>query len=173
MQVPEPIMRAPAFLQSDLPLTPLPHLLRHKEDQPRVLLVDDEPVVRRLLRGALMRERWQMTEAGSGAEALQVAGALPRLDILFVGTRLTDVDGIALADILARHHHGLRIVYITPVVGGSAVTAADASLASDELVLRKPFLRVDLPRVVAALRSSLPAPASKGSAFRRPAYSLP
>jgi two-component system OmpR family response regulator len=169
----EPIMRAPAFLQSDLPLTPIPHLLRYKEDQPRVLLVDDEPVVRRLLRGALMRERWQVTEAATGAEALQAAGALPKLDILFVGTKLADVDGIALAQMLARHHHGLRIVYITPVVGGSPANAAEASLGSDELILRKPFLRVDLPRVVATLRSSLPAQPSKPTPIRRPAFSLP
>lgn len=61
----------------------------------RILVVDDEAAVRKLLRIGLTAHDYEVIEAGDGAEALRLAVArAPRLVILDLG--LPDMDGVDL-----------------------------------------------------------------------------
>src|SRR5439155_2546310 len=60
---------------------------------PRVLVVDDEPQIRRSLRVALRANGYEVEEAGTGEDALnRIATKPPELVILDLG--LPDIDGV-------------------------------------------------------------------------------
>jgi two-component system cell cycle sensor histidine kinase/response regulator CckA len=80
-----------------------------------ILLVEDEPALRRLARGVLQRQGYQVHEAGCGAEALAIwAEHAPEIDLL-----LTDLvmpggwPGRKLAERFQGEKSGLRVIYST------------------------------------------------------------
>jgi CheY-like chemotaxis protein len=68
---------------------------------PKILIVDDDPLMRRLLRHYLLRAGYQLTEATSGLEGLKAAFCeLPQLVILDV--MMEEMDGLAVVRELRR-----------------------------------------------------------------------
>jgi two-component system KDP operon response regulator KdpE len=113
-----------------------------------VLVVDDEPAIRRLLRTSLTAEGYRVSEASTGAEAIaQVGTETP--DVVLLDLGLPDIDGL---DVIRT----LRARSAVPIVVVSAredergkVTALD--LGADDYVT-KPF---GIPELVARLRAAL------------------
>ena len=63
--------------------------------QPLVLIVDDEPAIRRLLRTSLLAQGYRTVEAESGAAAMTMAmAATEKPDILLLDLGLPDMDGL-------------------------------------------------------------------------------
>ena len=63
-----------------------------------VLVVDDEPVVRRLAYRILNDAGYRVLEASDGAEALEVLRAAPsRIDLVIVDAIMPNLDGAALS----------------------------------------------------------------------------
>jgi two-component system, OmpR family, KDP operon response regulator KdpE len=61
----------------------------------RILVVDDEPEIRRFLRASLRAQQYEVLEASNGTQALEVmAQHLPDLMILDLG--LPDIDGVEI-----------------------------------------------------------------------------
>jgi len=59
----------------------------------RILVVDDEPEIRRFLRASLKAQQYEVLEASNGTQALEVMTQhLPDLMILDLG--LPDIDGV-------------------------------------------------------------------------------
>ncbi len=119
---------------------------------PKVLIVDDEKAIQRLLRNALSGGEFSLHEAGTGQEALAAAAQLsPDLIILDLG--LPDMDGV---EVLRR----LREWSQTPVIilsvrerEGDKIAALDAG--ADDYVT-KPFgIGELLARMRVALRRSM------------------
>ena len=119
------------------------------EPAPSVLIVEDEPQIRRFVRSALEAQRCQVFEAGTVADGLREAGARhPDLIILDLG--LPDGDGVG-------YLRELRTWSKLPVIILSARTAeADKIAALDagaDDYLTKPFSVGELmARVRAGLR---------------------
>src|SRR5262249_54003543 len=67
---------------------------------PKILVVDDEPPIRKLLRMGLSSQGYDVLEAPDGKSALELLAKKPALVILDLG--LPDVDG---HDLLARIRH--------------------------------------------------------------------
>ena len=119
---------------------------------PCVLIVDDEPAIRRLLRTSLRAEGYRTEEAATGAEALARAAAA---DIVVLDLGLPDLDGL---EVIRR----LRAISAVPIVvlssreaEGGKVAALD--LGADDYVT-KPFGIAELmARLRAALRHRLQA----------------
>jgi two-component system KDP operon response regulator KdpE len=117
---------------------------------PLVLIVDDEPAIRRLLRTSLGAEGYRTTEAASGAEALAQA---PDADIVVLDLGLPDLDGL---EVIRR----LRAASAVPVVVLSSREAEAGKVAALDLgaddYVTKPFGIAELmARLRAALRHRL------------------
>ena len=77
----------------------------------RVLLVDDEPNLLRLLGAVLRSGGFQVTAATSSAAALALADEA--WDVLVTDVSLTGMDGPALAERIAQRHPGLLVVLMS------------------------------------------------------------
>lgn len=136
---------------SGLPLLPG---LRHTGPVPTVLLVDDEPGIREIVRAYLEADGFTVHEAGTGEMALQAARAqMP--DLIVLDLVLPDCGG---EEICAR----IRQVSRVPVIMLTARSAVSdrlrgLSLGADDYMV-KPFSPRELvARVHAVLRRTAPA----------------
>lgn len=103
----------------------------------RVLVVDDSPVSRMLLRAVLEGEGYEVREAGTGDEALQVlAGFTP--DIVTMDVHMPGMDGYETTErILERY--ALPVVILSASVDHQASATAMRALEAGALaVLEKP-----------------------------------
>jgi DNA-binding response OmpR family regulator len=135
----------------------------------RVLVVDDEPQIRRALSVNLRARGYEVDTAASGEEALrQAAAQVPDLVVLDLG--LPGIDGVEVI-------RGLRGWTSVPIVVLSVrdqerdkVAALDAG--ADDYVT-KPFgIGELLARLRAALRRAAPAGESGSAAVETPDFSL-
>lgn len=120
----------------------------------RVLVVDDEPPIRRFLRTVLNAHGYIVFEARNGQEALaQVSAEHPDLIILDLG--LPDVDGVEVIRLL-RVWNRIPILILS-VRGGEQDKIAALDAGADDY-LTKPFGSGELlARLRAAVRRAAPA----------------
>jgi signal transduction histidine kinase len=111
----------------------------------RILVVDDEKVVRELLAQMLREQGYEVEVAGSARDARALGG---RWDLLLTDVVMPGTDGVKLSkQIDARH-----VLFISGY-DQEALVAGDASF------LQKPFSRDELTRTVRALFDAAPVPA--------------
>jgi two-component system KDP operon response regulator KdpE len=120
----------------------------------RVLVVDDEPPIRKLLRMGLSTQGYQVLEASSGKTALELLGEKPDLVILDLG--LPDVRGLDLLRTIRARNEQVPIVVLSSR-GDEAAKVQALDLGADDYVT-KPFGTEELlARMRAALRHQLQA----------------
>ncbi|HVS01218.1 MAG TPA: ATP-binding protein [Thermoanaerobaculia bacterium] len=108
----------------------------------RVLVAEDEPAVRELVSRLLRRQGYRVVVAASGAEALAVAAAAERFDLLVTDVVMADMDGRRLAAALRRTAPGLPVVFMSGYSQESAPGLRE--LAGGDHFLQKPFTADDL-----------------------------
>jgi CheY-like chemotaxis protein len=119
----------------------------HSSRARTVLLVDDEPSIRRLLSGALTRRGLKVVEAGDGTEALEAFhGAAGDVDLLITDMRMPRLGGCELVRALRSRRPDLKILCIT---GFPPNVSSDLDVA----MLVKPFTCHDLMTTVGSLLS--------------------
>ena len=114
----------------------------------RVLVVDDEHALRRLLRLYLEKEGYEVVEADDGLDALSLL-RLGGLDLALVDVMLPELDGFEVVRRI-RAESGIPIIMIT-ARGEEAQRIAGLELGADDYVV-KPF---SAPEVVARVRAQL------------------
>ncbi|QSQ21223.1 PAS domain S-box protein [Pyxidicoccus parkwayensis] len=103
----------------------------------RVLVVDDEPAVGRVLQ-RILREH-QVEVANSGRQALELLEQGPEPDAVLCDVMMPDLTGRDVYEAVRREHAGLECRFIF-VSGGAFTTGAREFLASiPNLLLEKPF----------------------------------
>jgi two-component system KDP operon response regulator KdpE len=118
----------------------------------RVLIVDDEPPIRKLLRMGLTAQGYQVMEAPNGKTALELVAQSPDLVILDLG--LPDVQGLELLRTIRARNEQVPIVVLSSR-GDEAAKVAALDLGADDYVT-KPFGTEELlARMRAALRHQL------------------
>jgi two-component system KDP operon response regulator KdpE len=118
----------------------------------RVLVVDDEPPIRKLLRMGLGTQGYQVLEAPNARTALDLAAERPDLIILDLG--LPDMQGLELLRTLRERSEGVPIVVLSSR-GDEAAKVEALDLGADDYVT-KPFgMEELLARIRAALRHQL------------------
>jgi PAS domain S-box-containing protein len=113
-----------------------------------VLIVEDDEVVRAFAAQVLRDAGSVVFEAENAAEALAIAARESKpLDLLLSDVVLPGIDGADLAARLRALRPGLRVLFMSGYTPEEIVVAA--ALASEDLLLRKPFLPADLRQRVA------------------------
>lgn len=104
----------------------------------RVLVADDEPITRMLVKLLLEREQYEVLEATNGREAVEIA-AREKPDLLLIDLNMPDVDGYQA---IAQLRRGLAPVTMPIVVltaeSGAGVERRVLDLGADDYIL-KPF----------------------------------
>ena len=114
----------------------------------KALVVDDEPAVRRFLRTSLEPRGYQVTEASSGHEAVDVV-AHSKPDVILLDMGLPDLDGVEVTRIL-REWCSIPIIILSVRESEADKVAALDAGADDYLT--KPF---GLNELTARLRAAL------------------
>ena len=118
----------------------------------KVLVVDDEPPIRKLLRMGLGTQGYEILEAPNGKAALDLLAQEPDLIILDLG--LPDMEGLDLLRMIRGRSEKVPIVVLSSR-GDEAGKVAALDLGADDYVT-KPFgMEELLARVRAALRHQL------------------
>ena len=113
-----------------------------------VLVVDDEPLVRTLVRAALADAGLEVLEAGGPDEALELVGRHPGpIDLVLTDVRMPGMRGNELVPLLSARRPGLRALYMSGYV--------DVPLAQVTPLIEKPFRLAEL---TAAVRDVLAEP---------------
>lgn len=118
---------------------------------PKILIVDDQPEVRKLVRMTLELGDYALAEAASGAEALQEIAADPPqlvlLDVMMPGA----LDGYEVCKRIKANPelNGLRVLLLTAKGQSGDLEAGCASGADAYLV--KPFSPLELVELVERL----------------------
>ncbi|PDT89831.1 DNA-binding response regulator [Bradyrhizobium sp. Y36] len=118
----------------------------------KVLVIDDEPPIRKLLRMGLTTQGYEILEASNGKIALEKLGEAPALIILDLG--LPDVQGHELLRTIRARNESVPIVVLSSR-GDEAGKVQALDLGADDY-LTKPFgMEELLARLRAALRHQL------------------
>jgi PAS domain S-box-containing protein len=121
---------------------------------PRVLVVDDEDGVRRLMHGCLKQEGYEMLEARDGEEAERIARACPApIHLLVTDVAMPGMSGPQLAARLRPLRPEMKTLFVT---GSDSDLLERASLSPEEL-LAKPFQVPELKSRVRRLVQRPPA----------------
>ena len=116
--------------------------------QSRILLVDDEPNLRKVL-GALLRQQgYEVHAEVDGAAALALVRASPpkTFDVVITDLRMPNLDGIGLLKALALHEPNLPVILLT--AHGTVDSAVEAVKLGAFDYLEKPFDRDQIHQVI-------------------------
>lgn len=107
------------------------------EEQPaRVLVVDDEPALRRSLARLLLSRGMQVITADDGAAAIDLLSG-QRVDVALIDLMMPHVNGLELLDHIKATHQGVEVIIMTAF--GDVETAVRAVRAGAYHFLTKPF----------------------------------
>ena len=112
----------------------------------RVLVVEDEEVVRGLVRQMLVGEGYEVLVAQDGEEAIELAGR-STIDVLLTDLTMPKVGGREVAERLRESQPGLRVIYMS----GYAEDLPTGALPPATSFLGKPFTFAELTETVHSL----------------------
>jgi two-component system KDP operon response regulator KdpE len=115
----------------------------------KVLVVDDEPPIRKLLRMGLSAHGYQVIDAPNGKVALELISQKPDLIILDLG--LPDIQGLDLLRKMREQNEGVPIVVLSSRADEAAKVEA-LDFGADDYVTKPFALRELMSRIRALLR---------------------
>ncbi len=120
-----------------------------------LLVVDDEAVIRHLLRSALEMHHYKVLVAKNGREALQVLGAGEAVDLVITDIVMPEMDGYALHAEVSRLYPDLKFIFVSgyPDQDPDRPSAAELSVE----FVQKPFNFDELHAVIRGLLDQVEA----------------
>ena len=136
----------------------------------RILVVDDQPNLRMLLRTTFEIIDVQVDEAGSAAEAMQrLAERTP--DVIVLDVALPDVDGLSLCRRL-RAQPSTAEVPIVLLTGSSDANDEEGRAAGADAFVHKPFSPLELLEIIEQVAGGLPQGPFRRKTEERPEEQL-
>jgi PAS domain S-box-containing protein len=137
--------------------------------KPCVLLVDDDPIVRDVLRLSLEDAAYTVHTAESGAAALAWLEAGQPMDIIVSDLTMPGMDGLALIRAMQERRPNLPAILLSGYVGDGAALAIGGALSGTFSLLRKPVSGTQLADRISALLASTMQPSRASSRRQDPA----
>jgi two-component system KDP operon response regulator KdpE len=130
----------------------------------RILVVDDDPQIRRVMRVTLTAHGYEVNDARSGKEALDRLQC-ENYDLVLLDVNLPDMGGITVCRTLRRDPHGFELAIIMLTVRNTEKDKVDALDAGADDYVTKPF---SIPELLARIRAALRrVPAEPGLELKR------
>jgi CheY-like chemotaxis protein len=108
-------------------------------DKKTIMVVEDEPTLRALVRKVLERGGYTVIESSSGLAALELWGkSKPHIDLLLTDMVMPDgISGLQLADKLKAQNPGLKVIFTTGY--SSELMGKDFEIKEGVNFLQKPY----------------------------------
>jgi two-component system KDP operon response regulator KdpE len=116
-----------------------------------ILVVDDDPQVRRVMRVTLTAHGYEVSDARSGEEALERLRC-KNYDLVLLDMNMHDMNGIEVCRTLRCGRRGFELVIIMLTVRGTEKDKIDALDAGADDYVTKPF---SIPELLARIRAAL------------------
>ncbi|HEX7795874.1 MAG TPA: response regulator [Vicinamibacterales bacterium] len=113
------------------------HIAVAEAPGPRVLVVDDEPLIRWSIAEALSENGYSVVEAGTGRAAIQEAAVCDRFNVIVLDLRLPDSDSLSL--LVRLHELAPRARIIMMTAHGTDEVADEAHARGAYGFVHKPF----------------------------------
>jgi CheY-like chemotaxis protein len=144
------VVLLPEALASDAEEDPAAAEEQDDGPQARILVVEDEEVVRELVRSALERRGHEVTVARDGAEALRLCADGERaFDLILTDVVMPQLNGVELAERLSVLRPALRVVFMSGYTRGTIDERM--LLQPGRAFLQKPFTVAELLQTVARM----------------------
>lgn len=124
----------------------------------RILIVDDEPYIRELIRETLRSRAYETGVAANGVEALDILSR-EKYDVLVTDVVMPGMQGLDLLKRAKRAHPRMKVIVLTGFPRESDI--GDFLLQGADEFLPKPFRANDL--VLAIRRLEFPPPPGDGA----------
>jgi DNA-binding NtrC family response regulator len=115
----------------------------------RILIVDDEPLIRWCIAETLGTAGYGITQAQDAASALRVLTDVPEPDVILLDLRLPDSSDLSLLERVRTIAPAAAVIVMTAF--GTPEITAEALKLGARAVLTKPFDMQDLAQVVSSL----------------------
>jgi two-component system KDP operon response regulator KdpE len=117
----------------------------------RILVVDDEPQIRRVMRTTLVANGYEMAEARSGEDALEMLRS-ERYDLVLLDVNMPGQGGIATCRAIRSERPGLDLAIIMLTVKNDERDKVEALDAGADDYVTKPY---GTPELLARIRAAL------------------
>lgn len=114
-----------------------------------VIVADDEALLRWAVSERLAKEGHSITEADSGATALDALATVPPPTVMVLDVKLPDMSGLTVLSEIRTRRPDVAVVIMTAYLAGEALQEAERLGA--HAILAKP---VDLDRIAAAVAAA-------------------
>jgi CheY-like chemotaxis protein len=125
---------------------------------PRILLVDDDDMVREVLMEQLAEYGYEVLPAEQAATALALLDANEPVHVLITDLKMPGMDGIALIRETRQRRPRLPVILLTGYIGDAAVLAAGRETEARFSLLQKPIGGERLAGAIATLLKSAAEP---------------
>lgn len=146
-----------------------PESERRQAHSPRrsatILVVDDEPTLRAVIRRCLVRQGYNVLVAEDGQRALALAKSSGAIDLLITDVVMPGITGLELGRLLLLERPELRVLFISGFTFEEAVPATD--LTKGMAYLPKPFETTTLTAKVQELLGASTSQRAPGIAVSR------
>src|ERR1700722_5557297 len=122
------------------------------EQSPKVLVVDDEPEIRKLVTAMLARNGYRVLSADSGENALRLFKTNPDTDLLLTDVVSPGMSGPMIADQISALKPDIKVLFMSGYDGTQVVQRYVVEKGYSLLI--KPFTMEQLERKVRAVLES-------------------
>lgn len=101
-----------------------------------VLVVDDEPMIRKIVTWILRKHGYEVLEAEDGQGGLERFEAHQPIDLVLSDIVMPNLDGVTMVRLLRERHPDISVLFMSAYTGHDRPTLHDDDL---RLLLSKPF----------------------------------
>ena len=124
---------------------------------PTILLVEDEDMLRGLIRELLQSKGYNVYVASCGEEALEVSAAEKTIDLLLTDVMMPNMSGSELMEKIRENRPDLKVLFMSGYTGGSNANIHESLEQQGVSFLQKPFRLHTLLDQVKSILGTSPA----------------